>query len=63
MFDAGSANTSLPGASQAKRIGAVTEHDREVEIQTAVGNAIDECLQIGARSGNQDGGITTGHQR
>ena len=63
VFNAGGANTRLLSACQAISIGAITEHDREIEIQAAIGNPLDKCLQIGAGSGNQDCGIAAGHQR
>ncbi len=63
MLNTGRRNACLLGALQAVGIRVIAENDRQFEIEVAVLNGVDKCLQICARSGNQDCGFaTTSHQ-
>ena len=49
------------GSLEPVGVWSVTEYDAQVQIEIACGYGIDECLQVGARSGDQDRG-SAGHQ-
>jgi hypothetical protein len=48
MLDALGRDAGLSGALEAEGVGPVAEDDAELEVEIAIGDAVDESLEVGA---------------